>query len=201
MTALPKLTVLEQRMPWRSPTSEKLMQCVPICEMNPTLPASPAGCAPEGRPPPRAPRLRAPPLQPYPLLRLRLREAGGEQRDRADALRDAVGDDAGRYLARHGAQHVVDLFRDVEEAGVVRDAELLDAGDLVGGDLDGGELALEGAHGAQPQVAQRPLVTDDGDGARGEGAVKPCLDIAAGLGAGHPPTLDPAGPPFAGRQG
>ncbi len=74
-------------------------------------------------------------LQPGSLVAVRLGEAGGEQRRPADSLLDAVGDDARSHPARHCDQHVVNRFRDVQQALAVFHAELLDAREFVGVDL------------------------------------------------------------------
>jgi hypothetical protein len=118
----------------------------------------------------------------------RLREAGGEERYPADLLLDAIGDDARRHRPRHGADHVVDLVGDVEEALVVGHAQLSDAGDLVGVDLHRVHLPLEGAHAAQPKVAQGPLIADHGYRPGVEDPLQPPYDVTQ---AGTPPIQRP----------
>src|SRR5579883_2188490 len=68
-------------------------------------------------------------------------------------LRDGIGDHPRRDLARHGAEHQIDLVRHFDEAPVIRHAERFDAGNLCGVDLHRVELARESAHVAQPHVA------------------------------------------------
>ena len=100
----------------------------------------------------------------------RLGKARGEEGDGAHSLRRAIGDDARGDGARYRADSVVDLVGYLRQRGEVGDAQLLDAGDLVRVDLDGVELAREGAHTAQPEVAHGPLIANHGDGTRPEGA-------------------------------
>src|SRR5881409_2282008 len=66
---------------------------------------------------------------------LGLGKPGCEQRHRTHLLLDAVGDDPRRDLPRYRSDDVVDLVRHLEEAFVVGDTQLLDAGDLVRVDL------------------------------------------------------------------
>ena len=129
-----------------------------------------------------APDLR---LEARALLLARLGEAGGEQGDAAHSLRGAVGDDAGGDGARHGADDVVDLVRHVGQRWVVGHAQLLDAGDLGRIDLYRVDLPLEATHVAQPHVAVRPLVADDGQGARVEDARQVVPRVRHGLLSGR----------------
>src|SRR4030042_788755 len=87
------------------------------------------------------------------------------------------------WSAAYGADHVVQLIGDVEQAEVGGDVHGLDAGDLVLADLDGVDLALEGLHGVEPQVAQGPFVAHHGHRAGVEGALQLLAE------GGHGPAL------------
>jgi hypothetical protein len=107
-----------------------------------------------------------------------LGEAGGEHAHAAHALGRGVLHHARRHLAWHGAQHVVHVAGDLDEALEVGNAQLLDAGDLVRVDLHGVDGAVEGAHVAQPLVSGHLLVTDNGHAPWVERALQPRNRIA-----------------------
>src|SRR3972149_4816077 len=76
-----------------------------------------------------------------------------------------------------GADDIIDLVRNLEQASVIGHAHRLDAGDLVRVHLHGVDFAHERLHAVEPEIPHPPLVADDGDGARGEGAVEALNEI------------------------
>ena len=89
-----------------------------------------------------------------------------------DAVGDAILENARRDLAGHRADGVVDWLGHLGQALAVGHAHRLDAGNFVGIDLHRVELAREAGHRAQPQVTAHPLVADDRDRTRVEGAAQ-----------------------------
>jgi len=194
-TALPILITLLILSPLVAASREKLIPCVPLCEMKPMLPPSHCrlfrGKSDAGAGVVDAHTVGANDeqvvfdrrvgdrfLQLHPKLLARFGKARGEHLDTADVFPDAICDDAWGHLSWHGTDHQVDVVGDVQQAREVRYPHLLNARDVVLVNLHRVKLAFEGAHVAEPHVTARLLVADHGDGARVEHSIEALYHVA-----------------------